>query len=95
MKPVTNEHRDLLNRKPRQVYASIVPERTTKPVVALHTQLSHAKNAVTAQGAGGRFDRARGGYPVHEAEVYQLVNDLWVLLYRVEEGTYPDDLPWK
>lgn len=92
-------YRDKLNEFKPQVWATIVPSRTTKPVVALHKSLAHAKNAVSAssppRSAGFSHDSARGGYPVAEAEVHELVDGEWVLRWTVDQGTYPNELPWK
>lgn len=97
---ITDEMRRSINDIPQKVYATIVPTRTTKPIVALHTTLGQAKNAVLAAGAPGAYSKEKGGYPVHESEVYRLETGkgeglVWELVYRIEEGTYPNDLPWK
>ena len=98
MSLITEQHRDILrNNKPR-VWATIVPTRTTKPVVVLHNTLAHAKTAVrnvkvTSSPRPG-YDKDRGGYPVGESEVYELIDGVWTLQWRIEEGTYPDELPW-
>jgi hypothetical protein len=94
------DHRDGLTKLKPKVWATIVPTRTTKPTVALHTSLAHAKNAVMASSpfeprSYPGYDRAKGGYPVGEAEVYELVDGEWTLRYEVPEGTYPNDLPWR
>lgn len=90
MKSITEKHRVQL--KPVPAYATIIPARTTKPVVSLHNSLGHAKNAVQAQGFGYQSGR---GYRVHEAEVYCLDYDgSWKLMWRIEEGTFADELPW-
>lgn len=87
-------YREQLVQPKVPVYATIIPSRTTKGVVAMHMQLGHAKNAVTTQTCGP-YDRSRGGYAVDEAEVYELVDGAWRLLWRIERGTYKDDLPWR
>jgi hypothetical protein len=93
MTAITQDMRDGL-LKPQKAFATICPNRTTKPVVALHTTLGQAKSAVSAQTAG-HYSKAKGGFPLHEAEVYHLVDGAWVLLHRIEHGTFTSDLPWK
>lgn len=99
---ITDEHRDTLRAKKMPVYATIVPGRTTKPAVSLHTRLSHAKNAVQSNYSNQRsaYDYEARCYRLGEAEIYQLVDaheggTTWSLLYRVEEGTLANDVPWK
>lgn len=96
---VPADHRDGLTMLKPKVWASIVPTRTTKPVVALHTSIGHAKNAaVNAALWDSRsfpYDRAKGGYPVGASEVYELVDGVWELRWEIAEGTYPNELPWK
>lgn len=93
------DHRDGLTKLKPKVWATIVPTRTTKPVVALHTSLAHAKNAVRASAPydarAFSYDRARGGHAMGEAEVYELVDGVWELRWEIPEGTYPNELPWK
>lgn len=91
---ITEDMRETLFGRPQKVFATICPNRTTKPVVSLHSTVGQAKNAVVAQTKGG-YDRDKGGHQLREAEIYHLVEGIWVLLYRVEDGTYPNDLPWK
>ncbi|MFC7979533.1 hypothetical protein ACFUT3_30410 [Streptomyces cinereoruber] len=67
-----------------QAYASIVPGRA--PELKFHGNIGRAKSAV-AYRTWGRA--ARGG------EIHRLVGDAWELVYRVEEGTPLDALPWK
>lgn len=101
MTDITEKHREQLLKKKPLVWATIIPTRTTKPVVALHTQAGHAKNAVqatspkNAYARGLTYMRERGGSPVGEAEVYELVDGEWVLRWYVADGTYPDELPWR
>lgn len=101
MSMITEDHRKQLLKKKPLVWATIIPTRTTKPVVSLHTQASHAKNAVSATSPvnayarGLRYMRERGGHPVGEAEVYELVDGEWVLRWYISDGTYPNELPWK
>lgn len=91
------DHRNALKNVKPKVWATIIPSRTTKPIVSLHTQCSHAKNAVKASHMNNKhrsYDSSKGGYPLAEAEVYQLIDNEWILQWRIEEGTYPHDLPW-
>ena len=105
-KQITDEMRDKLTKIKPKVWASIVPGRTTKSVVALHTSLGHAKNAalnsspVLPPGARGAFtripyDKDKGGHPVGESEIYELVDGEWTLRYSVSNLTYPNELPWR
>ncbi|MDX2575935.1 hypothetical protein PV332_10625 [Streptomyces scabiei] len=83
-------YRQKLNPAP---YATIIPDR--KPAVKYHAGSGLAKLAV---GYIGRYwstvrqswiDVVRGG------EIYKRTADGWELLYRVEQGTPADELPWK
>lgn len=75
-------HRSALRAEP---FASIVPDR--RPVVRYHAGLGRAKSAV----AYVEWD----GAPVRGGEIYWRDADGWTLLFRVEYGTQPDDLPWR
>lgn len=86
MQSAMERGREELQHKEIPAYATIIPRRTTKGTVALHTRLAHARNAVSAQGFG---------YPRRyaEAEVYELKDGNWRLLYRIEHGA--TTLPWQ
>lgn len=99
---ITDDMRGQLTKLKPKVWASIVPGRTTKPVVALHTSLAHAKNAARNSTPvlppGVRYptyDKTKGGSPLGECEIYELVDGEWVLRYAVSNLTYPNELPWR
>lgn len=95
-KHITEDLRTELARKRPDTWATIIPSRSSNPVVKTHATLAHAKNAVSGrQGAFGAYLSEKGGWPLPEAEVYHLVDGEWELLWRIENGTYPNDLPWK
>lgn len=96
MPKTCEDYRDQLTKLKPKVWATIIPTRSTKPPVSLHTSVSHAKNAVSATYSRRYdFDTGRGGYPLAESEVYELVDGEWVLRWEIADGTYPNDLPWK
>ncbi|MEU3986118.1 hypothetical protein AB0F77_39680 [Streptomyces sp. NPDC026672] len=64
-------------------FATIIPDR--RPEVKYHAGIGLAKLAVAYHTWGG----ARGG------EIYERTADGWELIYRVEEGTSSDELPWR
>lgn len=76
-------------------YASIVPDR--HPALKYHNGLHRAKSAVAYErNSRWNYDArtweyrgARGG------EIYERDGHGWKLLYRVEAGTIPEDLPWR
>lgn len=87
------QFRNLLKGMP---YASLVPSRD--PVLKYHVGLGRAKSAVAWERpsrwnystSAFEYRGARGG------EIYKRTdNGTWELLYRVEEGTTPEELPWK
>lgn len=97
---ITDDLRDRLRKKIVPQWATIIPSRSTAPAIKLHATGAHARNAISGtQATGGRgrfpYDRDRGGYPVAEAELYRFVGGKWRLEARIENGTYPNDLPWK
>lgn len=87
---ITEDHRDKLRKTKIPAYATIIPYRSTKGAVALHTQLSHAKNAVSAQNFWNQIERQRA---YREAEIWYLLEGQWVRLWRIEEGAA--ELPWR
>ena len=98
MTKITEDHREILRKKALPTWATIIPARTTKDVVTLHNQRSHAFNAVKQSrpaGSTARYDDSKGGRPTAECEIYERVGDEWVLRWQVAEGTYPNDLPWR
>lgn len=99
MSNITDKDRETLFNFPTKAYATIIPSRTTKPVVCLHTTLGQAKNAVNAQSYGGEWMDVKGRRmyvnKVAEAEVYELTNGKWQLLWRIERDTPKIYLPWK
>lgn len=99
---ITDDMRGQLTKLKPKVWASIVPGRTTKAVVALHTNLGHAKNAALNSSPvlppGTRYPMYKqemGGSPLGESEIYELVDGEWVLRYSVTNLTYPNELPWR
>lgn len=92
---ITEKMREELINTKLPIWATIIPSRSTKGVVALHKTEGHAKNAVRATGGTGRYNQTLGGYPVNEAEVYRLVHGQWELVWSIEKGTYPHELPWR
>lgn len=78
-------------------YASIVPDRA--PAVRYHGGLGRAMSAVSWE-RPSRYNRATGEFEyrgVRGGEIYEraALGAGWRLLYRVEAGTLPEDLPWK
>lgn len=76
-------------------YASIVPTRT--PALKYHVGLGRAKAAVAWELSNRyNYETRRFEYQgVRGGEVYKRDGHSWQLLYRVEAGTLPEDLPWK
>ncbi|MEW1551396.1 hypothetical protein [Streptomyces tsukubensis] len=74
-------------------YASVVPDR--RPEVKYHAGLGRAKNAVAY--SNDHYDTSTGDVVsvVRGGEIYERGADGWELLYRVEHGTRPEDLPWR
>lgn len=99
MSNITDKDRETLFNFPTKAYATIIPSRTTKPVVCLHTSLGQAKNAVNAQSYGGEWltigNKREYIQVVAEAEVYELTDGQWKLLWRIEPDTPKIYLPWK
>ncbi|MEU6704754.1 hypothetical protein [Streptomyces wuyuanensis] len=76
-------------------YATLIPTRS--PMFKCHAGLGRAKSAVAYE-LPHRYNRETSRYEyagVRGGEVYKRVGGVWELLYRVEEGTLPEDLPWR
>ncbi len=76
-------------------YASIVPDRD--PALKYHVGLGRAKSALAWE-LSNRFNYETRQFEyrgVRGGEVYERNGHSWKLLYRVEAGTLPEDLPWK
>lgn len=83
-------YRTLLTPGP---YATIVPSRM--PTLRFHSGIGQAKTAVAWElpnrlgpASALEFQGVCGG------EIHRWGGGQWRLLYRVEEGTMPDELPW-
>lgn len=76
-------------------YASIVPDRS--PELKYHNGLHRAKSAVAYERPPFYLHRGQrleyGG--VRGGEIYERDGHAWKLLFRVEAGTLPEDLPWR
>lgn len=92
-------YREQLEKMKPPTWATIIPTRSTKKIVAIHNTVGHAKAAVSSSSPPRTctlgYDAAKGGYPVAEAEIHELVDGEWVLRWEIPEGTYPNELPWK
>lgn len=76
-------------------YASIVPDRS--PALKYHVGLGRAKSAVAWERPNyyNRETRQFEYRGVRGGEVFERDGHSWRLLYRVEAGTLPEDLPWR
>jgi hydroxypyruvate isomerase len=81
MEAMCAEHRSKLKAEP---YATIIPDR--RPAVKCHAHIGLAKLAIAYE---SYHQQARGG------ELYELTDDGWKLLYRVEACTPVKELPWR
>lgn len=76
------------------IAVSVIPLRNIN-TIKIHKTLGHAKAAVQVH------TLRRGSYPDYwseitvNAQIYNIVDGDWNLLYDVKAGTKVDDLPWK
>lgn len=76
------------------IAVSVIPLRNIN-TVKIHKTLGHAKAAVQVH------TRYCGRYPDNwdeitvDAQIYNIVDGDWNLLYDIKAGTRVDDLPWK
>lgn len=73
-------------------FLSRIPDR--RPVEKLHAQVNHARSAVTNYFGGytgyGTTELVHRG---SQMEIYEMVDDRWVLLHRIMPGDV--EVPWK
>lgn len=83
------------------VAISVIPTRRGNKI-KIHAGLHEAKKAVQATYHTQRVpdDTAHFGWRygprvTHEAQIYTIVDNGWVLMYDIPENTLTDELPWK